>query len=386
MFKKIVSKLPFNPSLLSHLRDYDNKLKKELRLRVIGLTMLSLVIILQSFAAISPPQDNHFYSPNNLLNVSSDNQSEIYKSCLNNTSGYENILSFYKLNCNDLKTASKITLGLFSNNNGLYSLNRLSYDPNNEKNILINDQSLYIRKLSFGDALKTDTIKVFRLKNTGVYIEINSGNIISSKNYLIRGQKQLICSTSEKNSCFYYYIAARDVTSGKSDVNNSTVSSGDVVAYTLFIKNTSLYKITNFNFSVNFSNALAYSTLIHTYGGNFNHGLISYYVKAMNSNQALTEEIVFRVKTSPPEVAVSASDPNYDSGKMITTFGNTISINVPKSAATYYELSVNNSLFSISSRLSVFILFILLVIYLYFIFRIILIREEINIIKKGHSD
>lgn len=384
MFKKIVSKLPFNPSLLSNLSDYDHMLKNELRLRAIGILVLILIIITQLIAIILPPVSKNLYSPNNLVGVSNGNPAKLYSLCINNTSDYRLIVNFYKISCEEIGSSSVINLAVHSATDSLYSLNRLPYGAEGEKNISIANNNLYIRKLSFGWELKTNDIKVLKIRIPGVYIAINSGNIISSQGFLTAGYNQQTCSTFSRIDCFSNYISARDITSGKTDVNNSTVSAGDIIAYTILAKNISSQKISSLRLSVNFSNALAYSTLIDTYGGSFRNGIVSYTVKNMASNQSISEEITFKIDPSSFRNPVSSSDPNYDNGKMITTFGNTITINAPKSFLSYYELSINNYLPSVSAGSTIIILVITFSIYLYFILRTVLLREEIKLIKKNH--
>ncbi|HEY5267928.1 MAG TPA: hypothetical protein VII94_02245, partial [Candidatus Saccharimonadales bacterium] len=269
MFKKIVSHLPFNPSLISNLKDYDLKLKKELRLRVIGFFILLFVLILQIIVTIFPPISTTIYSPNDLVNRGNGTVTQLFNDCVNNLDGYQNILLFYKLNCSDLYAGRAINLNTYSINNSLFSLNRLSYGANKERVLTISGQKLYIRHLSFGNALHSSYIKAQELNQGSqiVYIALDSGNIISTQNFLTKDQTPETCSKLKLASCFIYSISARDISSGVADVNNSTVFPGDRLAYTLSIVNPSKYKVLDFTLSVNLQNALAYSSIINSYGG-----------------------------------------------------------------------------------------------------------------------
>lgn len=56
MFKKIVSNLPFSPSLVSQLGFYARRLKKEQWMRRLGLIFTVFALVIQSLAIFNPPQ------------------------------------------------------------------------------------------------------------------------------------------------------------------------------------------------------------------------------------------------------------------------------------------------------------------------------------------
>jgi len=387
MFKKLVRNLPFNPSLISNLRDYDLRLKKELKTRSAGLVVLLIVLILQVGVVLFPPTSSTTNSPNDLISINSGTLDQLFSECNNNIDNYQNILSHYELSCSDLYAGKTVNIGSAYANNSLFSLNRLPYGASSETPTVINGQELYIRKLSFGNKLKTANIKVreINLGSQIIYISLSSGNLISTENYLIDNQTPTKCSVQQPNPCFKYSISARDITSGNSDVNNSTVSSGDTLAYTLSATNISGKRINNYVLKVNMNNALAYSNLENSYGGSLADGIVSYPVKSIDPNQAQTEEITTRIKSPLPNNSVSSSDPNYFDQKMITSFGNTIIISVPKNFQKFYEININNGFPSSSYAVSLLVLALMIILMVYFILRGHLIRQEIKVIRHTHS-
>lgn len=56
MFRKIISNLPFSPSLVGQLGFYARRLKKEQMTRKLGLIFTVLALVVQSFAIFSPPE------------------------------------------------------------------------------------------------------------------------------------------------------------------------------------------------------------------------------------------------------------------------------------------------------------------------------------------
>ena len=67
MFRKIVSNLPFSPSLAGDLAFYAKRLSAEESLRRIGFIIMALAFALQSFVVISPPQASIATSENDIV-------------------------------------------------------------------------------------------------------------------------------------------------------------------------------------------------------------------------------------------------------------------------------------------------------------------------------
>jgi hypothetical protein len=53
MFKRLVSNLPYNPSLINRLSRYGAQLKREANLRRVGVTFLALALTLQLVAVLT---------------------------------------------------------------------------------------------------------------------------------------------------------------------------------------------------------------------------------------------------------------------------------------------------------------------------------------------
>jgi len=388
MFKKLVSNLPFNPSLISHLRDYDLRLKRDLKLRIAGVVILFLVLIIQIVVILLPPRYSNAYSPNNLVTNNSASVNQLFNDCLINQGQYQVILSFYNIDCNQIDSGISTKLVLNSSSSDLYSLNRLSYDPQNEIPITISGQRFYIRQVSFGNKLQSKSIPVWKLNlnSQTYYIALGSGNIIGSKQTLINNQNLQFCAQSNPSSCLSYSLAVRSINSSNTDANDTTVSAGNSLVYTLAASNQSIYKLANVIVSINLQNALAYSNIVNTYGGINQSGIVSYKLSLVFPHQTQTEIITTRVKSPIPNKSISANDPNYLAQKMITSFGNSVVVLVPKTINKFYEINVNNYLPSVNSKDSLIILVIILLATTYLLFRTMVIRQEIRIIRHSHSN
>jgi len=387
MFKKLVGNLPFNPSLISHLRDYDLRLKKEFKLRLAGIVIMLLVLIIQLLVIFLVPNSNT-YSPNSLLNNSHNSLSQLFIDCNNNLENYKNVLNFYGLSCSDLYSGKTISLALNSKNADLFSLNRLSYDSQNETTINISRQTFYIRQLVFGNkySLKNIATREVDLNSRVFYIALGSGNVISTRQTLINNFVQQKCSQNQPVSCFNYSLAARVINSSNTDANNTTQSSGRTIIYTLSATNKSIYKISQFNIAINLQNALAYSDVANTYGGIIKTNVVYYKLDSTLPSQTQTEIITVKIKTPVPDNSMSVTDPNYYAQKMIVSFGNTVVIYIPKSFNKFLEMNINNYLPSSSSEVSLIIVILILLSLIYLLVRNIILREELKIIRHSHSN
>src|SRR5437763_1435221 len=67
MFNKLLSNLPFNPSLINQVSFYAKRLKHESSVRRLGFILVALTMVLQLFAVLSPAQPSLAESPNDIV-------------------------------------------------------------------------------------------------------------------------------------------------------------------------------------------------------------------------------------------------------------------------------------------------------------------------------
>jgi len=75
MFKKLVSNLPFNPSLLDQVSFYHGRLRKEAAIRRLSFVIIVAALVVQFIATLYPPQQSLAASPNDILNGITDKKS-----------------------------------------------------------------------------------------------------------------------------------------------------------------------------------------------------------------------------------------------------------------------------------------------------------------------
>jgi len=72
MFRKLVSNLPFSPSLINQLGFYSKRLKKEQFTRKLGLIVTILAILVQTLTFLAPTEATLASSPNDIINGGGD--------------------------------------------------------------------------------------------------------------------------------------------------------------------------------------------------------------------------------------------------------------------------------------------------------------------------
>lgn len=149
MFKKLLSNLPFNPSLITQVSFYAKRLHKEAALRRAGLIMISLTMAVQLFAVISPAEASNQCSSNDVIRCGFTTRSQAVQRCTSNTYGFRSILEHYGVSCDTLANAGTQTIHSSSHGNQLYSMGRNPYQKPGEYGVSIpNAGTFYLRPLS----------------------------------------------------------------------------------------------------------------------------------------------------------------------------------------------------------------------------------------------
>lgn len=156
MFHKLISNLPFNPSLLGQVAFYAKRVKQEESLRRLGFGFVALAMFIQMFAVMAPPEKSLAYSSDYIIN---------------GLQTRDDILRAW-----DGKTSDKNVAAIF----GSFGLTRediaaLPYRPNQTLNSCTNDYWT-IGRTSLSAVSKSGQIKQ-QYKNSEVPVSYGSGNV-----------------------------------------------------------------------------------------------------------------------------------------------------------------------------------------------------------------
>lgn len=159
MFRKLISHVPFSPSLISELGFYAKRLKKEESTRRIGLILTVLALIVQSFVAFAPPESANAANAGDLVHGGFKDRNAMLNACKNDTQGFRKLLDHAHITCDQLAKAKQgeIHSRVKGKDAGWLSWNRTSRLglQKGETMMTVGSQKIYVRPLAAFDVKNT---------------------------------------------------------------------------------------------------------------------------------------------------------------------------------------------------------------------------------------
>jgi hypothetical protein len=106
MFKKIVSNLPFNPSMLNQVSFYAKRLKAENAIRRVGFGLMALALFVQIAAAAFPTKQVTASSTNDVINAGIDTKEQLIAQYNSYGRGVKELYAYFNVGINELNAAS----------------------------------------------------------------------------------------------------------------------------------------------------------------------------------------------------------------------------------------------------------------------------------------
>ncbi len=467
MFKKLLSNLPYNPSLIGHVSFYAKRLHSEASIRRAGFVMLSLALLLQSFAVISPPEASLQASPNtDLINGGFRDKDEALKHCKKNTQDFKDILAYFGISCDNVSDASTTSIAPRDHSGDLYSMGRLSFGVDGEKSVKIPDvDRFYVRHFwSLNHKSSYKALKVRNSEGKVFYILFDCGNLVSidipkppppkdvcpnisgrqtdsedcdvcpglSGTQTSKSQCDVCpdtpgkqtsrtkcdvcpntpgtqtsstqcdvcpelpgtqtsksqcksCQESETSSdlvaCLDYRKAARNITQGIANANDTTAKPSDIIEYKLTTKNSGKIAIKGYQVTEALGDVLDYADVVDLHGGTMGAYQTATWPKTdIKAGQTITTLITVKVKATLPSTPASSSDPNHFDMIMTNVYGNAINIKLPPSVTKRIEIATT-TLPNTGPGTSLMIGFSLAAVVGYFFARSRLLAKELDVVR-----
>jgi len=196
MFNKLLSNLPFNPSLINQVAFYAKRLHREASVRRLGFILVILTMMVQLFAVFAPAQPTLAIDGNNILDNGFQSKDQAIQMCRSNVQDFATILLHFGITCDGVARGSTETIKSTDQNNNLFSMGRLPLGPNykghatEETEVTINesaDSPYYMRHLSSFDSGAYSTYQVLSVGNiysVRYYIMFSCGNIVQVGKYI----------------------------------------------------------------------------------------------------------------------------------------------------------------------------------------------------------
>lgn len=197
MFKKLLSNLPYNPSLIGQVSFYAKRLRGEEKLRRIGLVFVALSFVVQMFAFISAPEPTLAESDNDIIRGGFQTREQAVLHCLNGSIDFYKILTYYGVGCDDVAKASTITIrstaadydSLGRTQQGATVYRPVTGKTNQTDEYSVNIpgvQTLWMKNLRAWDSYSHSDYKVLKMTRSDgkvIMIMYNCGNIVTVGKY-----------------------------------------------------------------------------------------------------------------------------------------------------------------------------------------------------------
>lgn len=419
MFRKLISNLPFNPSLLDTVSFYAKRVRQEQSLRRMGFGFFALAMFIQMFAVIAPPEPTLAESANDIIRGGVTSKEQAVAVCMDGNHDFGKILNNFGITCADLGNTQTRNLRSTEYDGQLYSMGRIARGPigrsnkaTDERAVTINGQTYFMRRLASLDTYAYSTYPALvGTTASGVTFMIlyDCGNLVlvgpppapkpkptpppapdacpelpGSQS----SQKQCKpCKESTDNSdiasCLQAGKLAKNDTQGIADANNSTAAAGDEITYTLSIKNTSNREVRDFEFKEVLTDVLEYAELKEIGGASFDEETDTITWPKTSIGAGVTEQRSFsvKVKNEIPQTPVSASDPDsYDLTMKNVFYQTMVQIHLPPGVAKTTEQIVT-TLPNTGPGTSIAIGFVITTVVAYFFARSKIMADELDIIK-----
>ena len=379
MFKKIISRIPYSPSMIHNLGFYAGRLRKEEATRKIGLVLTALALVVQAFTAFSPPESANAADSSDLIYGGVSNGSQLMAHYDANTNNIRDLYNHLGISRAELVSATS-NLQTLSSNIGSYSWGLTPHFG------AAKGEGSYVVKTSQGSARTfyyrphnlwgNFTYKAFVGQSAGVgwfAIMLNCGNLIlkitppphkcppgqvgtypncstppcpqnaklaknDPKCQPCPGDATLLISDSKCAASFTQSKTAVNLTQNNANADSTAAKSGDRITYTLSVKNGGL-KEEEFIFKDYVSDVLEYADIFDAGGGTLsdnkdgsagsnNSKILTWPAVKIKPGETQKRSFTIQIKNTLPAMASGKSNPTSYDCKIDNTFGNTISTKI----------------------------------------------------------
>jgi len=269
----------------------------------------------------------------------------------------------------------------------------------------------------FVDELATDdTARTFRIDNEGEYrFKLSVKYDSSTKEALFNGinrcakdikveqtdacpevpgiqestEQCYVCPEGEDDSfCLQLSKKASNETQNIDDANNTVAKPGDVVTYTLMVKNDNPREFKDFVVEEPISDILEYADIVDLHGGEQETidgiAIVRWPETDIPANGTIEKQLTIRIKDPLPKTNTPSSDPSSYDMMLTNVYGNKVNIKLPPNVPKTTEQVVTNlpntgpaENIAIATSLTVFVG--------YFFARTRLMKKELDIVRSEYN-
>jgi uncharacterized repeat protein (TIGR01451 family) len=414
MFDKLLTNIALRTGSLETLREFQSRESRQRALRGFGVTFLCMALVIQAFAFVAPPQSQAAASTNDLIPNGFSSKSKLVSDCNANLHQIKTIYAWYGVSCKDISSSGVVkSLKSTEYNDKLYSVGHLPYGLPGETPVKVAGGTLYWRLLHGWDTGKYSTYRAVKVKSDNgktFFILFQCGNLVSvgfpvhytppkpkpkpktpppqlcqyNSNLPANSPDCKPCSASttafDTFSCLTYGKTASNVTENIANANNTTVKAGDIIKYTLTVKNSAVAKVKDFTVQENLSDVLDYANTADLNGGQVkSNGLLTWPALDIPANGSVQKHFTVQIKNPIPKTAPAADDPQGFNGIMTNVYGSTVNIKVQQPTVVVASKTVATALPNTGPGMGIIIMSIIAILAGYFYARSRLILKESRI-------
>lgn len=407
MFKKLLSNLPFNPSLIGQVSFYAKRMHSETSVRRLGLFFVVIAMIIQFCAVIWPSEPSLARSGNDIIPGGVTSKGEIVSWCNTNLE-IKVIFDHFGVTCAAIEAGTEKSVNSRGHGSELYSLGRLPYGKAGETPVVIGAQTFYLRYLWAWDSGASSTYKsVFgsRKDGTPFYIIYSCGNVV------IVGKPAPPppppppptptppppTPTSPppttpppppptpKVPNLEFSKRARNLTQGIEDANGTVAQPGDIIEYSLITKNTGNGTKEKYIVKENLTDVLEYASMTNFHGGELGaNNLMAWPARNIKAGESVVNKVTVKVKSPLPLTPSPPSNPGSFDMLMTNVYGNVINIKLPPPVIKRVETTT--TLPNTGPGESLAAAFVLTTTVTYFFARSRLIAKELDIVRIDYAN
>lgn len=407
MFRKIISNLPFSPSLISQVSFYSKRLKKEEISRRVGLIFAVFMVLVQAVTYLAPAKPTLAASNNDIIfGGNGKNKSGIIEAYFKNMSNpssksggsrdIQAIFNHYGIYAQQLHAAKAVSIYSSAVNN-YWSIGRnpRGYGGEVAVNITGAKTSIYSRTLHGWAANKSWSALEVSTDKGKRWILLECGNIITQESAkpdkpTVQPEKpDTPIKPVSSSSKLELGKLAQNITRSVENAHGTTAQAGDTIEYTLRVKNTGTITKEDFVVEENLSDVLEYADVIDATGATFSENpvkMLSWQPVDIKPGQTVDKTFLVKIKGTIPNTPASSSDPlSYDL-KLANRYGDTtVVINLPKTTTKLVEQTVSTlPSTGFGANAGITAVFITLVTYFYFRSRLMV--KELVIVKQEFGE
>jgi hypothetical protein len=336
MYKKLLRNLPFNPSLIGELSLYGQSLRREKRIRGIGLAALVLALIIQVMAAALYPLASQTISRNDVFPGGIASPDEAARLCRENTYDLEIILSELGANCDQLDGAS--VSHQLQPPDTLMAVGRLPYADPDELALPIGDTTYFARPTS-AKTLGEEYLVIPPSQSSGnpLYLSLATGAVAWPMDSSSQTTLAAVLGTVDRNcqdasdtvaaaSCLLYSQSTELLDYNTTTKEPTSVRSGDVIRFTFSANNPTPATVVGYKASASLGDALDYADIIDAHGGAIDQfGAVQWPAQHIGAGKRLDQNVSVRIKESLPKSPPPTTSPNSFDRIMTAVYGNSSS-------------------------------------------------------------